>query len=72
VGDTLTIQCTANATEMLGVSLVAFNWMGPRGDSVTNDSRVIVTPTSNSGNNYSSSIQFMYLKEGDEGAYMCV
>ena len=71
VGDPLTIQCIANATGMLDVDLVVFNWMGPGGDTVTNNSRIIITPTSSNGNNYTSSIQFMYLMEGDEGAYMC-
>ena len=47
------------------------NWMGPGGDTIKNDSRVTISPTSGSGNNYTSSLQFMYLMEGDEGAYVC-
>jgi len=56
-----------------GVDLtsVIINWMGPGGDTITNDSRVTVSPTSVSGNNYTSSLQFMYLMEGDEGTYEC-
>ena len=38
---------------------------------ITNDSRVTISPTSDSGNNYTSSLQFMYLMEGDEGTYEC-
>jgi len=45
--------------------------MGPGGDTITNDSRVIISPTSSSGNNYTSSIQFTYLVEGDNGTYTC-
>ena len=30
-----------------------------------------ISPTSGSGNNYTSSLQFMYLMEGDEGTYEC-
>ena len=47
------------------------NWMGPGGDTIKNDSRVTISPTSGSDNNYTSSLQFMYLMEGDEGAYVC-
>ena len=47
------------------------NWMGPGGDTITNDSRVAIKPTTSSGNNYTSSIQFSYLMKGDEGTYMC-
>jgi len=32
---------------------------------------VMISPTSGSGNNYTSSLQFMYLMEGDEGTYEC-
>ena len=47
------------------------SWIGPGGDTITNDSRVTISPTSGSGNNYTSSLQFMYLMEGDEGTYEC-
>jgi len=45
--------------------------MGPGGESITNDSRVIISPTTSSGNNYTSILQFTYLMEGDEGMYTC-
>ena len=51
--------------------LVLISWIEPGGDTITNDSRVIISPTSVSGNNYTSSLQFMYLMEGDEGTYEC-
>ena len=47
------------------------SWMGPGGDTITNDSRLTISPTSGRGNNYTSSLQFMYLMEGDEGTYEC-
>ena len=34
-------------------------------------SRVTISPTTSSGNNYTSSLQFTYLMEGDEGMYTC-
>ena len=46
-------------------------WMGPGGDTITNDSRVTINPTTSSGNTYTSSIQFTYLMDGDEGTYTC-
>ena len=47
------------------------SWMGPGGESIANDSRVTISPTTSSGTNYTSSLQFTYLMEGDEGMYTC-
>ena len=47
------------------------SWMGPGGESITNGSRVTISATTSSGNNYTSSLQFTYLMEGDEGMYTC-
>ena len=52
-------------------NLHRFSWMGPGGESITNDSRVAISPTTSSGNNYTSSLKFAYLMEGDEGMYTC-
>jgi len=50
--------------------------MGPGGDTITkwysSSLRVTISPTSGSGNNYTSSLQFMYLMEGNDGAYQCL
>ena len=51
-------------------SSVMISWMGP-GGVITNDSRVTISPTTSSGNTYTSSLQFTYLMEGDEGTYTC-
>jgi len=45
--------------------------MGPGGESITNDSRVTISPTTSIGNNFTSNLQFTYLMEGDEGMYTC-
>ena len=71
MGSPQVIRCIANTTTVLDVNLVIFTWIRPRGDTNTNDNRVIINPTTSSGNNYTSSIQFTYLMEGDEGTYMC-
>ena len=71
VGNPQDIQCTVSTVSGVELSSVMISWMGPGGDTITNDSRVTISPTSGSGNNYTSSLQFMYLMEGDEGTYEC-
>ena len=65
------IQCTVSTISGVESSSVIISWMGPGGDPITSDSRVTINPTTSSGNTYTSSIQFTYLMEGDEGTYMC-
>ena len=71
VGSPQHIQCTVSTVSGVELSSVMISWMGPGGNTIRNDSRVTVSPTSGSGNNYTSSVQFMYLMEGDEGTYEC-
>ena len=67
VGDPLIISCTA-----IFVLNVSFVWIGPDGQSVTTGAnRVVIPTTTSSGNNHTSSLQFSYLMEGDEGTYTC-
>ena len=72
VGSPQDIQCTVSTVSGVELSSVMISWMGPGGDTVRNDSRVMISPTSGSGNNYTSSLQFIYLMEGDEGIYTCI
>ena len=51
-------------------SRIMISWIGP-GGVITNDDRVTISPTTSSGNIYTSSLQFTYLMEGDEGTYTC-
>ena len=71
VGSPQDIQCTVSTVSGVELNSVMISWMGPRGDTIRNDSRVTISPTSGSGNKYTSSLQLMYLMEGDEGAYQC-
>ena len=71
VGSPQDIQCTVSTVSGVELSSVMISWMGPGGDTITNDSRVTISPTSGNGNNYTSSLQFMYLMEGDDGPYIC-
>ena len=71
VGSPQDIQCIVSTVSGVELSSVMIRWMGPGGESITNDSRVTISPTSSSGNNYTSNLQFTYLMEGDEGMYTC-
>ena len=71
VGSPQDIQCIVSTVSGVELSTVMISWMGPGVESITNDSRVIISPITSSGNNYTSSLQFTYLMEGDEGLYTC-
>ena len=71
VGSPQDIQCIVSTVSGVELSSVMISWMGPGGESITNDSRVTISPTTSSGNNYTSNLQFTYLMEGDEGMYTC-
>ena len=71
VGNPQMMECRVSTVSGVESSSVMISWMGPGGDTITNDSRVTISPTSSSGNNYTSSLQFMYLMEGDNGTYTC-
>ena len=71
VGSPQDIQCIVSTVSGVELSSVMISWMGPGGDIITNDSRVTISPTTSSGNNYTSSLQFTYLMEGDDGMYTC-
>ena len=69
VGSSQVINCTVSTVSGVESSSVMISWMGP-GGVITNDDRVTVGLTF-SGNTYTSSLQFTYLMEGDEGTYTC-
>ena len=71
VGDALYLNCVVSTVSGVESSSVMISWMGPGGDTATDDSRVTINPTTLNGSNYISSLQFTYLMEGDEGAYLC-
>ena len=71
VGNPQMMECRVSTVSGVESSSVMIMWMGPGGDTITNDSRVTISPTSSSGNNYSNSLQFTYLMEGDNGIYTC-
>ena len=70
VGSSQVINCIVSTVSGVESSSVMINWMGP-GGVITSNSRVTISPTTSSGNTYTSSLQFAYLMEGDEGTYIC-
>ena len=64
VGDTLSIHCVATVSGV-DPSSIMYSWVGP------GDSGVPISTTSINNTHASSSIQFTYLMEGDDGTYTC-
>ena len=71
VGSPQVINCTVMTVSAVESSSVLISWMGPGGDSIMNDNRVMISPITSSGNDYTNSLQFNYLMEGEEGTYTC-
>ena len=75
VGMSVDIVCTVSTVSGVESSSVLISWTvsggGSGGGSIINDSRVSISSTTSSGNNYTSSVQFTYLMEGDEDTYTC-
>ena len=71
VGSPQIINCTVSTVSGVESSSVMINWMEPREGSIISDDRVMMSPVTSSVNIYTSSLQFTYLMEGDEGTYTC-
>ena len=71
MGSPQDINCTVSTVSGVESSSVMISWMRPGGGSIISDSRMIISLTTSSGNTYTSSLQFTYLMEGDEGTYTC-
>ena len=71
VGSPQAIECVVSTVSGVKLSSVMISWMGPNGSLTTDSSRIIINPVTSLGNNFTSSIHFIYLMEGDEGIYTC-
>ena len=71
VGSSQTIQCNAVTNITLSIDSVNFTWIAPGGSSIVNNSRLTISQITYNNSNYTSSLQFDYLMEGDEGNYTC-
>ena len=70
-GNTEVVTCTVSGAVGVNLSSVMINWMGPGGADIIPDDRVTISPTTSSGNNFLSTLQFEFLMEGDDGIYTC-
>ena len=71
IGSEQEIYCTVGTVSGVEPNSVMISWTRPGGDTITNDSRVTISPITSSGDDYISTLQFAYLMEGDEGMYTC-
>jgi len=72
VGSSQDIECIVQIPfDEAEPSLVMLNWTGPNGFYITNDSRVHISPLIFINSTFTSTLQFSYLMEGDEGTYTC-
>ena len=71
MGSPQVINCTVSTVNGVESSSIMISWMGPGGVSTATDCRVSINQTIMSSNTYTSSLQFDYLMEGDEGEYTC-
>ena len=65
------MDCKVSTVRGVELSSVKISWMGPGRHAIISDSRVTISPTTSSGKDYTSSLQFTHLMEGDEGTYTC-
>ena len=71
VDSPLEICCSVNTADITNSDDVTISWTGPIGTTITNDSRLTITPTVSNGTNHISTLNFLYLSEDDEGLYEC-
>ena len=70
MGSPHVINCIVSTVSGVESSSVMIRLMG-HGEVIMNNSRMTIIPTTSSGNNYTRSLQFTYLMEGDEGTFTC-
>ena len=71
VGSPQAIECIVSTVSGVELSSVMINWMGPDGNVITDSNRIVINRVTTLGNNYTSTLNFIYLMEGDEGIYTC-
>ena len=71
VSDPQEMHCSVNTVNITNSDNVTISWTGPNGTTITNDSRLTITPTVSNDTNHISTLQFSYLSEDDEGLYEC-
>ena len=71
VGDPYEIKCEAYTDLVIHSDLVSFTWIGPNNETIMANNRTNVTTATSVGNNHTSTLQFVYLTEEDQGLYTC-
>ena len=70
VGNPYEIQCEVYTDQIVNSDIVDIAWIGPDNDTIVADGRLSVTANS-TGHNHTSTLQFSYLSEDDEGLFTC-
>ena len=74
IGEMQDIICSVTITSAVDPSSVELTWTNAS-SIITSDDRVTIMPTNITANlhsfTYTTTIQFAYLMEGDEGSYTC-
>ena len=74
IGEMQDIICSVTVTSAIDPDSVKLTWT-KASSIITSDKRVTITPTNITSNlhsfTYTTTIQFAYLMEGDEGNYIC-
>ena len=60
-----------NTVSGVDLSSVMINWLGPDGNVITSNSRIIVDQITPFGQNYTRDLHFIHLVEEDVGIYTC-
>ena len=55
----------------MDISSVSFRWMLIGGGPITNNSRVSISLTTFNGSDFTTTLQFDYITEEDDGIYVC-
>lgn len=71
VGSPQEMHCTVGTVNGVFFNSVRISWTSPKGNIITNNSRIIIDPTTSIDNDYISTLRFAYLMEGDDGLYIC-
>jgi len=71
VGDPYEIECKISTNLIINSGLINFTWIGPNNENIVTDTRTNVTTITSIGKNHSSTLQFLYLNENDQGLYFC-
>ena len=69
-GDPYKIQCKVYTDQIVNSDIVDITWIGPDNDTIVADGRLSVT-TNSTEHNHTSTLQFSYLSEDDEGLFIC-